>query len=93
MEQYKIFPSACEKSKPREVVYKAVTEELGGLSSCVSLGQLPRSRQQVMDMGDNVVVKIVCRLKTFLGEEEKMIHGSVFSATAKNRQPTGIQRS
>ena len=33
------------------MVYKAVTEELGGLSSCVSLGQLPRCRQQVMDYG------------------------------------------
>ena len=41
--------SASEKSKPREVVYKAVTEELGGLPSCASVGQLPRGRQQVKD--------------------------------------------
>lgn len=41
--------SASEESKPREVVYKTVTEQLGGLPSCTSLGQLPRGRQQVKD--------------------------------------------
>ncbi len=41
--------SASEESKPREVVYKTVTEQLGGLPSCTSLGQLLRGRQQVKD--------------------------------------------
>ena len=43
--------SASEKSKPREVVYKTVTEELQGLPSCSGIGQLPRGRQQVQDFG------------------------------------------
>ena len=43
--------SASEESKPREVVYKTVTEELGGLSGCTGIGQLPRGRQQVKDFG------------------------------------------
>lgn len=43
--------SASEESKPREVVYKTVTEELGGLPGCSGIRQLPRGRQQVKDFG------------------------------------------
>ena len=39
--------SASEESKPGEVVYKTVTEELGDLPGCSGIGQLPRGRQQV----------------------------------------------
>ena len=36
--------------KAREAVHHAITEGLGGLQSCVGLGQVPRNRQQVKDM-------------------------------------------
>ena len=36
--------------KAREAVHHAKTEGLGGLQSCVGLGQVPRNPQQVKDM-------------------------------------------
>lgn len=36
--------------KAREAVHHAIAEGLGGLQSCVGLGQVPRDRQQVKDM-------------------------------------------
>lgn len=36
--------------KAREAVHHAITKGLGGLQSCVGLGQVPRNRQQVKDM-------------------------------------------
>ena len=42
--------SASEESKPREVAYKTITEELGGLPGISGIGQLPRGRQQVEDL-------------------------------------------
>ena len=38
------------KMKAREAVHHAITKGLGGLQSCVGLGQVPRNRQQVKDM-------------------------------------------
>ena len=34
----------------REAVHRAITDGLGGLQSCVGLGQVPRNRQQVKDI-------------------------------------------
>ena len=34
----------------REAVHHAITDGLGGLQSCVGLGQVPRNRQQVKDI-------------------------------------------
>ena len=36
--------------KAREAVQDAIVERLGGLHSCVGLGQMPRNRQQGKDM-------------------------------------------
>ena len=36
--------------KAREAVHHAITDDLGGLQSCVGLGQVSRNRQQVNDM-------------------------------------------
>ena len=59
--------SASEESKPREVVYKTVTEELQGLPSCSGIGQLPRGRQQVKDFGRKPRDKKSVPLKNFSG--------------------------
>ena len=34
----------------REAIHHAITDGLGGLQSCVGLGQVPRNRQQVKDI-------------------------------------------
>ena len=44
-----MIKEAPKEMKPREVVYKTVAEDLGGISKCSSPGQLPRGRQQVKD--------------------------------------------
>lgn len=44
-----LIKDASKEMKPREVIYKTVADDLGGVSKCVSLGQLPRNRQQVKD--------------------------------------------
>ena len=41
---------AAGEMKAREAVHHTITEGLGGLQSCVGLGQVPRNRQQVKDM-------------------------------------------
>ena len=46
-DQLKIFAG---EMKAREAVHHAITDGLGGLQSCVGLGQVPRNRQQVKDM-------------------------------------------
>ena len=38
----------AEEMNPREVVYKTVKDNFGGIASCSGLGQLPRDRQQVI---------------------------------------------
>ena len=59
--------SASEESKPREVVYKSVTEELGGLPGCSGIGQLPRGRQQVKDFGRKPRDKTSVHMKNISG--------------------------
>ena len=43
--------------KAREAVHHAIEEGLGGLQSCVGLGQVPRDRQQVKDIARRKPVK------------------------------------
>ena len=45
--------SASNELNPREVVHKVVKDDLGGLASCSSVGQMPRNRQQVKDLARN----------------------------------------
>ena len=63
--------SATKESKPREVVYKTVTEELGGLSGCTGIGQLPRGRQQVKDFGRKSKDKTNVPVKNLSGTGKK----------------------
>ena len=48
-----LVQSQCKQANPREVMYKTITEDLGGVASCSSLGQVPRNRQQVKDFARN----------------------------------------
>lgn len=43
--------NAVKDLAPREVIHKVVSDDLGGLASCSGLGQMPRNRQQVKDIG------------------------------------------
>ena len=45
----------CTQAKPREVLYKTVSEDLGGIEGCISVGQVPRNRQQVKDFTRNTL--------------------------------------
>ena len=45
--------SESNKLNPREAVHKVVKNDLGGLASCSSVGQMPRNRQQVKDLTRN----------------------------------------
>ncbi len=48
-----LVKNLCQEIKPREVTYKAVSEELGGIASCSSISQMPRNRQQIKDFARN----------------------------------------
>lgn len=42
-----LLKQKSSEMNPREVVHKTIADDLGGISSCSGLGQLPRDRQQV----------------------------------------------
>ncbi len=44
---------ALQGKPPRDAVSHVVSKDLGGISSCVGVGQLPRSRQQSSDLKRN----------------------------------------
>ena len=43
-----VMKQKFDEMNPREVVYKTVEDDFGGIASCSGLGQLPRDRQQVI---------------------------------------------
>ena len=45
-----LLEKASEGKAPRETVSHVVNKDLGGISSCIGVGQLPRSRQQSSDL-------------------------------------------
>lgn len=53
--------------KAREAVQDAIAERLGGLHSCVGLGQIPRNRQQGKDMARRRAVNKGSFLKNMSG--------------------------
>ena len=45
-----LLEKASPGKAPRETVSHAVNKDLGGITSCIGVGQLPRSRQQSSDL-------------------------------------------
>ena len=43
--------NASELVQPRDAVHKVIVDDLGGIAACSSVGQIPRGRQQVKDLG------------------------------------------
>ena len=48
-----LLKKASQGKAPREAVSHVVSKDLGGISSCIGVGQLPRSRQQSSDLKRN----------------------------------------
>lgn len=42
--------NASEVFQPRDALHKVIAEDLGGIATCASVGQIPRGRQQVKDL-------------------------------------------
>jgi hypothetical protein len=63
-----LVKNLCQENKPRKVMYKTVTEELGGIVSCSSVGHLRQNRQQIKDFARNQSNDKEC--KNLSGEEK-----------------------
>ncbi len=46
----KCVRNASEIFQPRDALHKVIAEDLGGIATCASVGQIPRGRQQVKDL-------------------------------------------
>lgn len=54
-----LLEEASDKKKPRDAVHHVMENGLGGLTSCVGLGQMPRNRQQSSDLKRNKNKRVV----------------------------------
>ena len=49
--------NASKQVQPRDAVHKVIADDLGGIASCSSVGQIPRGRQQFKDLGKSARIK------------------------------------
>ena len=84
-----LLEKASQGKAPREAVSHVVRKDLGGISLCIGVGQLPRSRQQSSDLKRNRNYGVIEEtVKICQESEEYMFPGILFSMKQKSRART-----